>query len=245
MPAAESAVPLGAHLELASDGVLLILDDAALASDREQVRAGLEAVRSYLGREGALIPGLVCVDVRVTQSSLAGSANALGNRVVIYTTPEGWTLPLSWHLSLVAAHEYVHAWQYHASGDAPPGGPIWLVEGAAQFIAVRSIIEAGILPHAEAQSLMTRPSGPLVPALRDLEAPESFDVINVPYDLAYAAVDLLTSLKGVAGLQEYWTDVGSGVAWQTAFERAFGLTALEFYELFEQSSIPGFGFRPH
>ena len=98
---------------------------------------------------------------------------------------------------------------------------------------------------ALARSLMTRPSGSLVPELRDLEAPESFDIVNVSYDLVYAAVDLLICQSSVASLERYWADVGSGVSWQTAFELAFGQTPADFYELFERSSTRGFGIRPH
>jgi len=145
MPAAESVVPLGNHTEQASDGVLFIFNDGVSRSDRGRVIAGIEAVRSYLVDQNETPPELVCVDVRVTESGLAGSANATGTHVVIYTTLEGWTTPLSWHLQMVAAHEYVHTWQYQLSGNTPPGGPTWLIEGAAQVIAVRSVISCGHL----------------------------------------------------------------------------------------------------
>jgi len=35
--------------------------------------------------------------------------------------------------------------------------------------------------------MMTRPSGSLVPALQDLEDPQSFNIVNAPYDLVSAA----------------------------------------------------------
>jgi hypothetical protein len=245
MPATENVVPLGNHTEQTSAGVLLMFNDDVSPADRGRVIAGIEAVRSYFADQNETPPELVCVDVRVTESSLAGSANATGTHVVMYTTMEGWTTPLSWHLQMVTAHEYLHTWQYELSGKAPPGGPTWLIEGAAQLIAVRSMISAGMLSVDEAQSLMTRPSGLLVPALQNLEDPESFDIVNAPYDLVCAAADLLTSESGIAGLKRYWTDVGRGIAWQDAFEPAFGLTPAAFYERFEHSPIRGFGVRPH
>ena len=245
MPVAESVVPLGNYTEQASAGVLFIFNDGVSPSDRAHVIAGVEAVRSYLADQKKTPSELVCVDVRVTESGLAGSANATGTHVVIYTTLEGWTTPLSWHLQMVAAHEYVHTWQYQLSGNAPPAGPTWLIEGAAQLIAVRSVISAGMLSGDEAQSMMTRPSGALVPALQDLEDPQSFNIVNAPYDLVCAAADLLTAESGTAGLKRYWMDVGRGTAWQDAFERTFGVTPATFYERFEHSPIRGLGVRPH
>ena len=73
-PATESVVPLGNYTEQTSAGALFMFNDDVSPADRGRVIAGIEAVRSYFADQNETPPELVCVDVRVTESSLAGSA---------------------------------------------------------------------------------------------------------------------------------------------------------------------------
>ena len=54
------------------------------------------------------------------------------------------------------------------------------------------------------------------------------------------AGELLASLAGESSLIKYYTNLTIGTTWQKEFQRTFGMTVDEFYELFEEHRAAGF-----
>ena len=53
------------------------------------------------------------------------------------------------------------------------------------------------------------------------------------YDLGFYAVELLVKDAGsIHSFIDYWTKIGQGVAWPTAFQQVFGRSIDQFYSEF-------------
>ena len=52
--------------------------------------------------------------------------------------PDTWTP--STERKELAAHEYIHLWQYELGGSACMLGPRWISEGMAESLAYRSLV---------------------------------------------------------------------------------------------------------
>src|SRR4051812_24146489 len=132
----------------------------------------------------------------------------------------------------LAAHEYVHVWQYDVGGRACMLTPRWLSEGMAESLAYRSLVAAGRINAADLDVFTRRQlqNGRYV-ALRSLEAQWPSDAN--PFAVGYLAVDRLLAVPSPLALRMYCTLVGRGTAWQTAFASAFGTDVETFYARFE------------
>ncbi len=146
--------------------------------------------------------------------------------------------------------------------------PRWLGEGTAQLVTALLLREdhpdvfyQGERPRAE---LASRALATGV-TLQDSEVwPPSeggtigmddagLNIVSCIYSCGYFAAELLASQVGVGKLFDYykhveawmepWDPVGGKVPtrdWMVAFERAYGMTVEEFYELFEEHRAAGF-----
>ncbi|HEU5288168.1 MAG TPA: hypothetical protein VFV20_07185 [Candidatus Limnocylindria bacterium] len=133
----------------------------------------------------------------------------------------------------LAAHEYVHVWQYDTGGRAcMVGGPRWISEGMAESLAYRSLVAAGRIPAANMDTFTKRQlrSAQYV-TLRSLES--TWPSAANPFAVAYLAVDRLLAQPSPLALRTYCARVGAGELWQTAFAAAFGTDADTFYTRFE------------
>ncbi|MGH2379590.1 MAG: hypothetical protein ACRDGT_14125, partial [Candidatus Limnocylindria bacterium] len=146
-------------------------------------------------------------------------------------SPETW--PASTERRELAAHEYVHVWQYEVGGGGCMRGPArWLAEGMAEWVAYHSLIEAGLITETQLETFIGRQlrSGRYVP-LWDLLRAWPFDV--KPYAVGYLAVDRLVESSGPLALRDWCERVGAGEEWTAAFESAFGEPVEDFYVRFE------------
>jgi hypothetical protein len=110
-------------------------------------------------------------------------------------------------------------------------GPNWLREGSADFIGYSALTDARI----DASSLRSN-------ALYDtkvnyagvtLESTASGQGNGAAYSLGFFAVQLLVKDTGsMHSLVDYWTKIGQGTAWPTAFQLVFGRTIDQFYTEF-------------
>src|SRR5206468_2987490 len=109
-----------------------------------------------------------------------------------------------------------------ADGQQDPS-PTWLHEGSAEFVGYSGVQDAGI----DASSIR-----------RDTIWVVTHDFAGIPlesstgsaaYNEGFAAVEHLAAQHGMASLVTYWTEVGNGVAWETAFHDVFGETVQQFY----------------
>lgn len=144
--------------------------------------------------------------------------------------PDTWT-PDDERTEL-AAHEYVHVWQYDIGGNACMLGPRWISEGMAESLAYRALIAAGRIPAANLDVFTKRQLRTArYVTLRSLEAAWPSDAN--PFAVAYLAVDRLLASPTLLALRTYCARIGTGETWQSAFAGAFGTDVDSFYARYE------------
>jgi len=129
-------------------------------------------------------------------------------------------------------HEYVHVLQFDLAGPVNIG-PIWLVEGTAEYLTFVHFDDEGILDLdglIGGQRFISRS----VSALRNLENLDGLRSEPNARALSMAAVDVLVLLNDFPALANFWRGIGTGATRQKAFESAFGRTIDEFYVEFEE-----------
>ena len=147
----------------------------------------------------------------------------------------------------LGAHEFNHAQVYdlielNLGGDdkTPAEGPLWLVEGTADFFAWQALSEGGIIPYGEVREDRLKYAKRIPDSLEAMETSQGFYSIYNSYDYAMLAVELLASRSGQSSLFQYYASLKPGTTWQDAFNSVFGMTVEEFYDLFEQHRAAGF-----
>jgi len=132
----------------------------------------------------------------------------------------------------LAAHEYVHVWQYDIGGNGCMLGPRWLSEGMAEALAYRSLVSAGRIPAANMDVFTKRQLRTArYVTLRSLETAWPSDAN--PFAVAYLAVDRLLASPDPLALRRFCASVGAGTVWTSAFARAFGTDIDSFYARYE------------
>ena len=158
----------------------------------------------------------------------AGAAVTLDDRVIVYTQPGGWARPYPWLLSRATAHEYVHVWAAEVADNFAPSnsiayGPGWLVEGVAEYLSMRMILEAGLAPVDEAENFHEQPPPPEQrhPRRAGRACPSP-----TPRTTPRPSWPSASSWSGVKldALDRYYTALGNGVTWPAAFAQAFGIS---------------------
>jgi hypothetical protein len=144
--------------------------------------------------------------------------------------PDTWT-PDTERVEL-AAHEYVHLWQYDVGGTACMLGPRWISEGMAESFAYRALVGAGRIPQANMDVFTKRQlrNATYVP-LSSLET--SWPASANPFAVAYLAVDRMLAMPSPLALRTFCARVGTGEEWHSAFAAAFGMDTGTFYSRFE------------
>ena len=147
----------------------------------------------------------------------------------IYSTLSAW------------AHELVHIFQYELAESWLQ--PMWLTEGAAEFLADRAMLNSGALHSAERKQVVER-ANRIDKPLRKLETFDEFldidDLTATHYPYAHMAAELLASRAGEGAILRYYALLTRETDWRGAFESAFGLTVDDFYVMFEAHRAAGF-----
>jgi hypothetical protein len=132
----------------------------------------------------------------------------------------------------LAAHEYMHVWQYDIGGNACMLGPRWLSEGMAESLAYRALVAGGRIPAANMDVFTKRQLRTArYVTLRSLETAWPSDVN--PYAVAYLAVDRMLAVPDPTALRRFCSRVGAGELWTSAFAGAFGVDIDTFYSRYE------------
>ncbi len=141
-------------------------------------------------------------------------------------------------------HEFFHAVQYQLISpeehDTPEQmlerwGPHWLVEGSATYFQDDGMqaCAAGSLDPARAAA------GTAVARIREAElswggrnAAESPEETDLLYRISLVATCDLIERASFENILAYYVDLGTGLAWQEAFEARFGIGVEAFYRRF-------------
>jgi hypothetical protein len=175
-------------------------------------------------------------------------AEASYRGIVINTGLPVWKAMDATQRLRVVAHEFVHVIQLEHAGPqvadatftssntvAPDAGPFWLLEGSAEVVSWLVLQELNLGAYADALLDYAAGSKGSSPGLQPLEAYFGFaQAGQAGVGMSVLATDYLLRSRSLSGLFEFWTEVGRGAAWQTAFTRHFGLPPQFFYEAFTE-----------
>jgi hypothetical protein len=175
-------------------------------------------------------------------------AEATYRGIVINTGAPAWKdLDAAGRLRVVA-HEFVHVIQLEQAGlevaeqtsrgpsvSAPPAGPFWLLEGSAEVVSWLVLQELSLGSYADALLDYARGSRGAATGLSQMEGYLGFAQAGRPgLGLSVLATDYLLRSRSLASAFEFWTEIGRGATWQTAFVRHFGLPPEFFYRAFAE-----------
>ena len=144
----------------------------------------------------------------------------------------------------VMAHEYFHLIQQAVQGEYNRSTPNWLAEGAAElaarnFRSWRGSKDAGGSRDRRATAIENVEK--LLPGvtLRDGGLEGEVAVVHT-YELGFLAVEFLEQrFGGPKAVLDYWR-IKRGLAWDVAFEQAFGVSLHDFYAQFAEYRERGF-----
>ena len=235
-PRPQPADPANLAFEIANDGVS--------APDILAVHQGVQQAGAYLAASvGGDRRRAQTVNVRVGSTTERYCCLTSGPSFDIVTINTAWASPAAaapdtWTADTerreLAAHEYVHLWQFDTGGLACMiNGPRWLSEGIAESFAYRSLVTAGLIPQANMDVFTRRQLRNATSA--SLQSLESNWVGSAnPFAVAYLAVDRLLAVPSPLALRTWCARVGAGEEWHSAFQAAFGESTASFYARFEQ-----------
>jgi hypothetical protein len=224
-------------------GTTFRVDVGVNAKDIAMVHQGVQHASGYLE---AFVGGTrqrpATVDIKVTDPTQPYCCLTVGDSFVIVTSRSAWTnppaaAPDTWAADTerteLAAHEYVHLWQYAVGGNACMFNVRWIAEGIAESFAYRSLIADGLIPAANLDTFTRRQlqTASNRATLQSLES--SFPGNANPFAVSYLAVDRLLAQKGLPAIRDWCARVGNGQEWHQAFAVAFGETTDAFYARFE------------
>lgn len=186
-------------------------------------------VTVYLVKESGTLEGVV---KDVTGFRLAGGTCFAGTGPAIFLI-DG---PCRSDGSLVLEHEYFHLLQIHLAGFGEDingfrraTGPLWLLEGMADYAEALYRAEAGPRTYEE---LRDQNAFAVASWAGTLKATGD-RIFAESYVLGFLAVDLLVQRAGEGALLDYYRSVSTGLPWKEAFSSVFGIGVDEFYEEFE------------
>jgi hypothetical protein len=225
-------------------GVTFQIDPGVSARDIAQVHQGVQHAHAYLDRfVGGARQRPSSVHVYVGDGTQPFCCTASGDAFEIVTSKQAWATPQAaapdtWTADTermeLAAHEYVHVWQYAVGGRAcMAGGVRWISEGMAESLAYRALVADGVIPAPNLDTFTRRQlnNAPNKATLASLETTWPADAN--PFAVAYLAVDRLLAAKGLLAIRDWCARVGAGQEWHQAFAVAFGETTGAFYARFE------------
>jgi len=178
--------------------------------------------------------GVSIEEARRRWSSPDLGANAPPGKIFMYVPPSGYGGDAN--LTKVVVHEAFHNLQTTLLGGTiePTDGPVWLIEGSAEYIAYQTIATYGLdslenIRRSRIERVKTT-SAPL----RSLETYAGFTPQNSPYPLSALAGERLAAANGGETVFiAYFEAVAQGAAWSEAFRTVFGRTVDTFYAEFE------------
>ena len=144
------------------------------------------------------------------------------------------------NLLAIVPHEYFHLVQDNL--DPGPGGqtlppgdpfyrPVWFVEGTAHFIGLALINYAGIGSYDD-----NYPWYAVYAPAEETNILSEFEKYGGgygPYDFGQLATEYIVANVGLEALINIWVYLGEGDSFETAFERAIGISVADFYAAYD------------
>ena len=176
------------------------------------------------------------------------TARAPDSQIFLSVSSHSWNNREPKYQMKIMAHEMYHKYQNDLSGlrsasadqVVPETGPRWLREGSAEYLAFKSLSEGGILSYESERNRFVSRAKTIDKPLSEMEKREGYIGINHRYKYFLLAAELLAKNSGESNLLEYHALQNSKTTWRKAFEKSFGMTIDEFYELFEEHRAAGF-----
>ena len=179
---------------------------------------------------------------RMTQSVAESNYRA----IVINTGSPDWLQMSASQRLRVVAHEYVHVIQLEQTGpdvadgtlksavtQAPPAGPFWLLEGSAEVVSWLVLQQLDLGSYPESLFDYAADASDASVSLPQLETFVGYrDGGKEGLGLSVLAVDYLLRSRSLDALFSFWSDIGRGADWASAFQRQFGLPPAFFYLAF-------------
>lgn len=231
-------------------------DDGVTAADRKLIEDGVVLGKKYWG-------DIWNLDVFADTNSQAlcssymqfnqrGQCNAVDSDYLAFVSEYGvfikvyendWQRASPGLKTEVVVHEYFHIVQNYLAGRRSHGyvprdiGPIWLVEGSADYAAVSVLAREKLYDvemlrdHAILEARQIRAPLKNLQTKKDaLTAGKSSE-----YTLGLVAVDfMLQNYGGPENLVKFYDNLGLRVLRETAFFETFGIRLDEFYDKFEE-----------
>jgi len=224
-------------------GLAFRIEAGVNAKDIALVHQGVQHASGYLEAfVGGARRKAAVVQVMVADDTQPYCCLTLGDSFKIVTSKSAWVTPPAaapdtWTADTerteLAAHEYIHLWQYAIGGDACMVNVRWIAEGMAESFAYRSLVADGLIPASNLDTFTKRQltTASSHATLQSLES--SFPAAANPFAVSYLAVDRLLAQKGLATIRDWCARVGAGQEWHQAFAAVFGETTEAFYARFE------------
>jgi hypothetical protein len=211
----------------------IMIDEAVRREDAELVTESVRLAEDFFtGQIGATIDRQVHVNVRpdALSENPGVLAMAVGRSVIVYTGSPAWRQSSPAEKVATIVHEYTHFYQYLMTGRTHSISPAWLEEGIAQYLSLLALDRLRIIDQADIESWYAGWLMIYLPdrTLAELESHSAFDAMTGgAYELAYFAVAELFQASGLDAVQTYYGVIGSGASFETAMERAFGISPTE------------------
>ena len=219
--------------------LVLVAGDAADADEyAARARAAVPAVRQVLPDWRARLVVEVPASVEALHEALASDPGTLDNiaattvaadgslapdaPIHVFVNPQVFGDQLERGAQIVMTHEAVHI----ATEAATSAMPLWLLEGFADYVALRDTD----LPDSVTARRVIRQVRRDGPPAR-LPGPQEFDTaaqhLGAAYEAAWLACRLLADLGGETGLVRFYERVRAGAPVGRALNETFGLTQRE------------------
>jgi hypothetical protein len=182
----------------------------------------------------------LCPGERGCQSAAAVRNQVTGISVVLITAGPASSADKHFQTGAIEAHEYFHTIQDTQLVGSPVNNgmlPRWLIEGSASFVEMASINYDAFDKYKIAKAsllteLLYRKEFNEQKLIKFLDAPslgkdwsswDSYSTQRV-YDIGMMVTEIMVSLKGPESILEQNKYVASGLTYQQAFEKVFGIT---------------------
>ena len=233
-------------------GVTFKYDSGVSAEQRREIEEAVVLARKYLGEVYNVVvyafSDLTCVPQQpdspdITCPNLRGNLGiATANIIELNLATESWKRSHALRVSVVA-HEYAHIVQnYNGSSQiaTPLGvglGPIWLIEGGAEYLATWVVTSERITDYASAREGRINQVKKINAPLRTVEDRGGARRAGggSEYTLGFFGTEFLArNYGGEQNILKYFRATATSRTWHDAFKETFGISRDEFYEKFEE-----------